>query len=155
MPEVPRLPVELLVLVNKRVYDYLGRDPRATASGCIKVVEGERIDVEVYLNCITTPNTISKVLEWKTTPLIWVKDIFGERYVEGTQYKSSFLANPKFFDPKTKELCLEFCYAGGDKVKVQGWRVRGFWVFTWGQFGEFETLTLPSAKKEVWFKLEG
>jgi hypothetical protein len=151
--KVPLVPTELNVLVNKRFYDYLGRDSRATLSGIVQVTEGQIIEIEVYLNCITAPNTIAEVLEWRTKPNIWCDDVFGQRYSEGTKYSCVFLANPRLFDEKTRELKLEYAYAGGDEVKVRGWRVRGFGPFIWGSYGEFVTKTNAAAKKEIWLKL--
>jgi len=153
VPKPPLAPAELIVQVNGKPYDYLGIDPRAQLSGIIRVVEGQRIRIKVSLVIHTSPNAISEVLEWVTKPEIYCKDVLGERYVQTTEYEMEFIARPFMFDERTKEVCFTYCYAGGDRVRVRGWRVRGWWIFTWGQFGEFETRTTASPKREVWFKL--
>ncbi|MEM0010363.1 MAG: hypothetical protein QXW39_07390 [Candidatus Bathyarchaeia archaeon] len=142
MEKLPKLPTDILVLVNGQLWDDKVKSTYRTDIGT-------KLEIEAYFMTLEPTASIDKVIRFLDEPKVRIKMDNKELYYGKLPWKGEFIVTEDWFKFPVTFKTFEFDYAGGDKVEVIGWRVYGFFPFLISLPGRRYVTTTYDAHKVV------
>lgn len=142
--EKPKIPVDIVVVVNGQVWD-------DRIKGTYKCCVGDKINIEAYLVDLVPTSSIDKILEWIDTPLIEIYMDDKLLTKDRSPWRAEFVVTEEWFKPPKTYKEFKFIHPGNCRAIVSGWKVYGIYPFLISLPGQKYQTTTHSAMKVVSF----